>query len=349
MTVNPNNSSLIYCTNNVVGTIVTINFSGQVTNTIATNLIYPQSITFDNNNVLYCSTNNSIVKIQNNTQSTFCEIFIGTGLVFVNDYLYACQYDIGNMLKIDLEANKTTFVSGLTFPQNLAYCNYNGNLYCSVQNAIYEINMLGEKTQIISQDNSTFTGLTFNSTNKLFIGNFSNNIIYKTVTGFCLASGTMILSFSSTSQNDVETKIDELKEGDLIKTYKHGYRKIKKIIKSTVYNSDNENRLGLALGKFLTNPEQQLQAIIQTESFIPTNRRVQIEGNLLPIESVLLQQSHNAVAVPLDDWEKLNKILEEGEFWYERAIAGEISSSKAAHQLTLYIQSDLDQEVKKIN
>ncbi|GBF55073.1 ABC-type sugar transport system periplasmic component-like [Microcystis sp. 0824] len=108
-------------------------------------------------------------------------------------------------------------------------------------------------------------------------------------------------------------------------------------------NSDNENSLGLALGKFLTNPEQQLQAIIQTESFIPTNRRVQIEGNLLPIESVLLQQSHNAVAVPLDDWEKLNKILEEGEFWYERAIAGEISSSAAAQKLTLYIQSDLDQ------
>ena len=114
-------------------------------------------------------------------------------------------------------------------------------------------------------------------------------------------------------------------------------------------NSDNENSLGLALGKFLSNPEQQLQAIIQTESFIPTNRRVQIEGNLLPIESVLLQQSQNAVAVPLDDWEKLNKILEEGEFWYERAIAGEISSSAAAEKLTLYIQSGLDQEVRKIN
>lgn len=114
-------------------------------------------------------------------------------------------------------------------------------------------------------------------------------------------------------------------------------------------NSDNENSLGLALGKFLSNPEQQLQAIIQTESFIPTNRRVQIEGKLLPIESVLLQQSQNAVAVPLDDWEKLNKILEEGEFWYERAIAGEISSSAAAQKLTLYIQSGLDQEVRKIN
>jgi len=114
-------------------------------------------------------------------------------------------------------------------------------------------------------------------------------------------------------------------------------------------NSDNENSLGLALGKFLSNPEQQLQAITQTESFIPTNRRVQIEGNLLPLESVLLQQSQNAVAVPLDDWEKLNKILEEGEFWYERAIAGEISSSAAAQKLTLYIQSGLDQEVRKIN
>jgi len=114
-------------------------------------------------------------------------------------------------------------------------------------------------------------------------------------------------------------------------------------------NSDNENRLGLALGKFLTNPEQQLQAITQTESFIPTNRRVQIEGKLLPIESVLLQQSQNVVAVPLDDWEKSNQILEQGEFWYERAIAGEISSSAAAEKLTLYIQSGLDQEVRKIN
>jgi arabinogalactan oligomer/maltooligosaccharide transport system substrate-binding protein len=76
---------------------------------------------------------------------------------------------------------------------------------------------------------------------------------------------------------------------------------------------------------------------------------VQIEGNLLPIESVLLQQSQNAVAVPLDDWEKLNKIVEKGEFWYERAIAGEISASAAAQQLTLYIQSGLDQEVRKIN
>ncbi|TRV69239.1 MAG: extracellular solute-binding protein [Microcystis panniformis Mp_MB_F_20051200_S9D] len=114
-------------------------------------------------------------------------------------------------------------------------------------------------------------------------------------------------------------------------------------------NSDNENRLGLALGKFLSNPEQQLQAITQTESFIPTNRRVQIEENLLPIESVLLQQSQNAVAVPLDDWEKLNKILEKGEFWYERAISGEISSSAAAEKLTVYIQSGLDQEVGKIN
>jgi hypothetical protein len=108
-------------------------------------------------------------------------------------------------------------------------------------------------------------------------------------------------------------------------------------------NSDNENSLGLALGKFFTNPEQQLQAITQTESFIPTNRRVQIEGNLLPIESVLLQQSQNAVAVPLDDWEKLNQILEQGEFWYERVIAGEISPSAAAQKLTLYIQSGLDQ------
>jgi arabinogalactan oligomer / maltooligosaccharide transport system substrate-binding protein len=104
-------------------------------------------------------------------------------------------------------------------------------------------------------------------------------------------------------------------------------------------NSNNENRLGLALAKFLTNSEQQLQAIIQTESFIPTNRLVIIDKHLLPIESVLLQQSQTTLAVPLDHWQQFDAVLEKGDFLYERAIAGEISSQEAARELTFFIQS----------
>jgi ABC-type glycerol-3-phosphate transport system substrate-binding protein len=107
-------------------------------------------------------------------------------------------------------------------------------------------------------------------------------------------------------------------------------------------NSDNENNLALALAKFLTNPEQQLQAITQTESFIPANRQVTIEKQLLPIESVLLQQSQNVVAVPLDDWEKFDNILEKGELLYARVIAGEISPQEASKQLTFFIQYPQD-------
>jgi hypothetical protein len=97
----------------------------------------------------------------------------------------------------------------------------------------------------------------------------------------------------------------------------------------------------------LTNPEQQLQAITQTESFIPANRQVTIEKQLLPIESVLLQQSQNVVAVPLDDWEKFDNILEKGELLYAKAIAGEISPQEASKQLTLFIQYPQDNSARK--
>jgi ABC-type glycerol-3-phosphate transport system substrate-binding protein len=111
-------------------------------------------------------------------------------------------------------------------------------------------------------------------------------------------------------------------------------------------NSDNENHLGLVLAKFLTNPEQQIQGIVETQSFIPTNRHVTLEGNLLPIESVLLKQSQTAIAIPLDNVEQLLTIFENGESIYQQAIAGEITSEDAVKQLMLLIKSDSVRELK---
>jgi hypothetical protein len=48
------------------------------------------------------------------------------------------------------------------------------------------------------------------------------------------------------------------------------------------------------------------------------------------------------VAVPLDDWEKFDNILEKGELLYARAIAGEISPQEASKQLTFFIQYPQD-------
>lgn len=98
-------------------------------------------------------------------------------------------------------------------------------------------------------------------------------------------------------------------------------------------NTDNENLIGLALAKFITNPEQQLAGVIQTQSFIPTNRDVNPNVKLLPIESVLLKQTKSAVAIPLDKLEQILPVFEQGETLYQQAYVGEISTTQVAEKL----------------
>ncbi|MGL5033873.1 MAG: sugar ABC transporter substrate-binding protein [Microcystaceae cyanobacterium] len=105
--------------------------------------------------------------------------------------------------------------------------------------------------------------------------------------------------------------------------------------------SDNETKLAIALGKFLTNAEHQLQGVVQTESFIPTNRQVVMDQAFLPIESVLLEQAKTAVAIPLDNLTKILPHFEVAESLYQSAIAGEISPEKAAQELTQVINRQL--------
>ncbi len=102
--------------------------------------------------------------------------------------------------------------------------------------------------------------------------------------------------------------------------------------------SDNEKQLALVLGKFLSNPEHQLQGIVQTQSFIPTNRHVILDKNLLPIESVLLQQAQTSVSFSLDVFAKLLPTFEPAEKLYQSAIAGDITTEQAAQQLTTLIE-----------
>ncbi len=112
-----------------------------------------------------------------------------------------------------------------------------------------------------------------------------------------------------------------------------------KVIVLNHSNTDNENRLALAFAKFITNPEQQLAGIIKTQSFIPTNRNVNPNVILLPIESVLLKQVESAVAIPLNNLQQILKVFEIGEILYQKALVGEISTEKAAEELMLSIDS----------
>ncbi len=106
----------------------------------------------------------------------------------------------------------------------------------------------------------------------------------------------------------------------------------------------NEYHLGLNLTKFVTNTEQQLQGIVNTQSFIPSNRNIILDEKLLPIQSVLLKQSRTAIAISLDDLERLSTVFEKAEFLYQQAISGEISSVEAGKKLTLLINQSVNQQ-----
>lgn len=105
--------------------------------------------------------------------------------------------------------------------------------------------------------------------------------------------------------------------------------------------SHNEKQLVLDLANFLSNPEQQLQSVVQTQSFIPTNHRVFLDKYLSPLEFVLLEQAKTSVAMSLDNLKQVIPIVKKAEPLYQLAIAGEITPEEAAQQLTLFITNQI--------
>ncbi|MEA5533300.1 ABC transporter substrate-binding protein [Crocosphaera sp. XPORK-15E] len=106
--------------------------------------------------------------------------------------------------------------------------------------------------------------------------------------------------------------------------------------------SINETELALQLAQFMTNPEQQLKAITQSLTFIPTNHKVSINQQLLPIEAMLHQQSKTAITIPTDSVENIMEIFEQGDILYEKAIAGDLTPSQAVKELNYIIKTKLN-------
>ena len=101
-------------------------------------------------------------------------------------------------------------------------------------------------------------------------------------------------------------------------------------------SNPNQAQIALELAQFLTNVEQQnkIEAAIP---FIPSNKNVRVNGQLFPLRATLLEQSRTALAVPLDDAERVESIVEYGDIFYQQVLAGEITPSEAATQFTLTI------------
>ena len=107
--------------------------------------------------------------------------------------------------------------------------------------------------------------------------------------------------------------------------------------KAIVFNrisSQNTTKLALQLAGFLTNAEQQTILALETESLIPTNRKVKLDRRLSPIQAILFAQSQTAVAVSLDavyEYEGAEEIY--GDLYYNLVIAGEMKAEEAASEL----------------
>lgn len=97
--------------------------------------------------------------------------------------------------------------------------------------------------------------------------------------------------------------------------------------------SPTQTRLAYQLTQFLTNPEQQIKSVVQSQDFIPVNQGVSINRHVLPIEAVLLDQSKTAVSIPLDDLDKLGPIMTQGEMLFRQAIIGDLTPIEAEAQL----------------
>lgn len=97
------------------------------------------------------------------------------------------------------------------------------------------------------------TTLAANSINTVSLSNINGiagtfNGIYYTSTPLCYEKNTLILVLEN--EEEVYKKVSELKVGDMVKTYKHGYKKIK-LIKSFIYNTTNITRLKRCMYKMI--------------------------------------------------------------------------------------------------
>ncbi|MEM1370310.1 MAG: extracellular solute-binding protein [Cyanobacteria bacterium P01_H01_bin.15] len=102
--------------------------------------------------------------------------------------------------------------------------------------------------------------------------------------------------------------------------------------------AEREFKLGLELGQYLTNVEQQIQFAIATESQIPSNKNAKIDPRLSPLEAILLEQVKFSKPIPLEfiftSDNNIQQALDTGNLYYNRVLEGEISPQQAAEELS---------------
>ena len=175
----------------------------------------PRGITIDSLGNLYVSnsTANSVSK-----------------LVLISGTTYSCT-------TLTLTGGTLSAPRGITIDSNT------GNLFVSNSgnNFVSKIILSGTNGTVspyITSGLSRPYGIAFNSSKFLYIANFDSNSISATTTASCFNHDTKILCLNKEFQEEY-FPIQDLRKGDIVKTYLHGYRKIDLIGKGTFSNKSD--------------------------------------------------------------------------------------------------------------
>jgi len=169
---------------------------------------------------------------------------------FNNNQLYISSI-LNKIYKYNIvDSSLNTIYTDLSFSfGGIAFDSYN-NLHVSTYNSTGTVPPLhqlinGSLVPITTNISNTVVAnyMAFDSSNFLYtttkINNTSSSIIKKSNPAFCFNEGTKILCLNE-ELFDEYISVENLQEGDFVKTFKHGYRKIIQVIKGSFRNNPNQ-------------------------------------------------------------------------------------------------------------
>jgi streptogramin lyase len=196
------------------GKIISIDSSLNYNGTVATGLNGPQSITQDNDGLFYVSEydSNKVSKWNSDwtsSSSTFISVAAPTGIVYYSNYIFVSSNTTNNVNQYNLNGQQITiFTDNVSSPYNILFITYtvtSGGNITTYQNFV-EASYGGNGAYFYSFNNIT-----------------------------CFSENTKILTLNNGIEEYVSIK--NLKKGDLVKSYLHGYRKIDLIGKGNMFNN----------------------------------------------------------------------------------------------------------------